>query len=91
MCGGVCERREVWLRNSMREEMIRDEKRRDGVEKMVMYLMDGCLSHTLRAGGGRVRLGARAWEAEPRPKGFMGPPAGGSRRGRAPGGELLRA
>ena len=41
--------------------------------------------------GGRVRLGARAWEAEPRPKGFMGPPAGGSRRGRAPGGELLRA
>ena len=26
----VCERREVWLRNSMREERIRDEKRREG-------------------------------------------------------------
>ena len=44
-----------------------------------------------RAGGGGGRLGARAWEAEPRPKGFTGPPAGGSRRGRAPGGEVLRA
>ena len=35
--GGVCERRKVWLRNSMREERIRYEKRRDGVEKRVMY------------------------------------------------------
>ena len=26
----MCERREVWLRNSMREERIRDEKRREG-------------------------------------------------------------
>ena len=36
-CGGVCERREVWLRNSMREERIGDEKRREGWEKREMH------------------------------------------------------
>ena len=37
--GGVCERREVWLRKSKREEMIRDEKRREGWRRG--YCIDG--------------------------------------------------
>ena len=55
----MCERREVRLKNCMREERIRDEKREERGGEEGHVLMDGGMSHTLPPPkGGREGCGA---------------------------------